>query len=177
VGDQTPPCRVVLIGMMGSGKSTIGKLLARETGWPYIDNDELLEMLRGETAKSLLAHEGVTELREGEADALRIGLKQEPPCIVGAPAGTILESDIRRQLKRDALVVWLDARAETLARRARGAAHRPWLDADPLAWMTKTLAERAPLYESVTDLKVSTDDFSPSDAASHVAKWLKARCR
>jgi tRNA splicing ligase len=64
-GESGAPCRVVLIGMMGSGKSTIGRLLAAKTGWPYYDNDELLAMLSGETAKGLLAHDGVAQLREG----------------------------------------------------------------------------------------------------------------
>jgi shikimate kinase len=170
-------CRVVLIGMMGSGKSTVGRLLAKRTGWRYYDNDELLERLRGETANALLANEGVTELREGEADALRLGLRQPTPCIVGAPAGTILDESIRRALKKDALVVWLTGDPRTLARRARGAAHRPWLGGDAVAWMTETLAQRAPLYESVADLKVATDRRRPPGVAAQIAEWLEDRCK
>src|SRR4051794_20891634 len=153
-GETGKPCRVVLMGMMGSGKSTIGKLLAEKTGWPYYDNDVLLAMLSGETAKGLLAHDGVAELREGEAGALHFGLRQEAPCIVGAPAGTILDNELRDALRRESLVVWLTASARTLAQRARGAAHRPWLGGDAVAWMTTTLEERAPLYEAVANLKV-----------------------
>jgi len=175
-GETGKPCRVVLMGMMGSGKSTIGKLLAEKTGWPYFDNDVLLAMLSGETAKGLLAHDGVSELREGEAAALHEGLRQKPPCIVGAPAGTILDADLRDALKRESLVVWLTASPRTLAGRARGAAHRPWLAGDAVAWMTRTLEERAPLYEAVTDLKVSTERRGPDAVAGQIAAWLEERC-
>lgn len=176
MGETKPPCRVVLIGMMGSGKSTIGRQLAALMGWPYYDNDVLLQMLSGETAKTLLAKDGVTQLRQGEAAALELGLRQPAPCIVGAPAGTILADDTREALRRESLVVWLTADARTLARRARGAAHRPWLGGDAEAWMTKTLAERAPLYESVANLKVSTQRRRPSAAAAEIATWLEERC-
>jgi shikimate kinase len=167
----------VLIGMMGSGKTTIGRLLSALTGWPYFDNDALLAMLRGETARGLLAHEGVSELREGEAEALRAGLRQPPSCIVGAPAGTILEPDIRAELAREALVVWLTAGAKTLAERAKDAPHRPWLSGDAEAWMSATLAQRSPLYESVANLKVSTDEKTPQEVAAQIADWLKGRCQ
>lgn len=162
--------------MMGSGKSTIGELLARLTGWPYYDNDEILEHLKGETAKSLLAHEGLTELRDSEGDTLLSALKLPPPCIVGAPAGTILRDELRDHLRGESLVVWLTASPRTLARRARGAAHRPWLGGDAEAWMTKTLAERAPLYESVANYQVSTQRRTPSAVATEIAKWLDGRC-
>jgi shikimate kinase len=175
-GESRPPCRVVLIGMMGSGKSTIGRLLADKTGWPYYDNDVLLAMLSGETAKGLLAHDGVAQLREGEAGALHVGLSQKPPCIVGAPAGTILDGELRDALKRESLVVWLTASASVLARRARGAAHRPWLGGDAVAWMTTTLEERGPLYEAVANLKVSTERRRPDAVAAQIAAWLEDRC-
>jgi shikimate kinase len=173
----TADCRVVLIGMMGSGKSTVGRRLGALMGWRYYDNDELLERARGATARALLANEGVTELRNGEAEALELGLRQEAPCIVGAAAGTVLDERLRQQMKRRALVVWLTADPGTLARRARGAAHRPWLGGDAVAWMTETLAKRAPLYDSVADLKVATDRRRPTAVAAHVAEWLEDRCK
>src|SRR5687767_8768567 len=132
--------------MMGSGKSTVGRLLAVRTGWPYVDNDALLERLSGETAREVLAATGLDELRSAEARALRLGLSEPVPCIVGAAAGTILDDAARSEMAANALVVWLDAAPRTLARRARGAAHRPWLEGDAEGWMRSTLAERAPLY-------------------------------
>lgn len=167
------PCRVLLIGMMGSGKSTIGKLLAARLGWPYLDNDALFERSHvGETARQVLAAHGVEELRSGEALALRRGLTAPVPCIVGAGAGTIEDPDMRHELARGALVIWLDASPRTLARRARGAAHRPWLGNDAEAWMRETLSERAPLYKSVTDLIVNTQRRRPASIVDQIIDWL-----
>jgi shikimate kinase len=162
--------------MMGSGKTTIGTLLAAQLGWPYYDNDELLARLRGESAKELLATEGVQELRAGEAAALSLGLREPPPSVVGAPAGTVMDEDARKALRERALVVWLTASPGTLARRARGAAHRPWLGGDAEAWMRTTLEERAPLYESVADVVVNTERRRPAAVASEIAAWVSERC-
>ncbi len=167
------PCRIVLIGMMGSGKSTIGRLLASRLGWPYLDNDDLFQRMRGgENAREALEAGGVQQLRSGEALALRQGLLEAAPCIVGAAAGTIEDADVRRELGTNALVVWLDASPKTLARRARGAAHRPWLGSDAEGWMRKTLSERAPLYKSVADLIVNTQRRRPSSVVDQIIDWL-----
>ena len=162
--------------MMGSGKTTIGRELALITGWPYHDNDALLARLTGATAKGLLSDDGVGSLRTGEAGALELGLNEAAPCIVGAPAGTVMDARLRERMKRDALVVWLAAGPRTLARRARGAAHRPWLGGDADAWMTTTLAQRAPLYEALADLTISTERRRPHAVAQQIADWLAERC-
>jgi shikimate kinase len=163
---------VVLMGMMGSGKSTIGRELSRLTGWPYHDNDALLQLDRGRNARQVLAAEGQAELREAEAAALRIGLVQPAPCLIGAAAGTILDPVGRDLLNEHAIVVWLRADAQTLADRAAGAEHRPWLDSDAAAWMAAALAERSPLYESVAELAVDTDGLRPSETARVILDWL-----
>ena len=75
------PCRVLLIGMMGSGKSTIGRLLSDATGWPYIDNDELVRQTHGATARQILAERGEARMRAAESDALaarRRGRRHRP---------------------------------------------------------------------------------------------------
>jgi shikimate kinase len=160
--------------MMGSGKSTIGRLLAARTGWPYLDNDELVERARGTTARELLAEAGEAELREAEMEALRHGLSEPAPCIMGAAGGTVLDAANRELMRDESIVVWLTASAETLATRASGADHRPWLESDPVGWVTATLEERRPLYESVADLTVATDLQTPESAVSEIVDWLAA---
>src|SRR3989337_187365 len=93
-----PACRVFLIGMMGSGKTTIGRLLAEATSWPDVDNDELVRRGNGRTSREILAAEGEPMLRQAEASALALGVELPPPVIVGVAAGTILDAANRERL-------------------------------------------------------------------------------
>ncbi len=171
---QPGVCRIALIGMMGSGKSTIGRLLGQRTGWPYHDNDELLEGARGLSARELLAAGGEGMLRGAEADALNLALVQSAPCIVSAGAGTILGPDSRARLAAAAIVIWLRADPLTLATRAAGAEHRPWLEQDQAqTWMRDNVAARTPLYESVADLVLDTADRPPAEVVDDILEWLR----
>src|SRR5918994_3597217 len=102
-------CRVILIGMMGSGKSTIGRLLAEVTGWPYVDNDELVQRAHGATPRQLLAERGEGAMRFAESSALALGLDVPEPAIIGAAAGTILDVRDRDRMRDGGIVVWLTA--------------------------------------------------------------------
>jgi len=168
------PCRVLLIGMMGSGKSTIGRLLADATGWPYADNDELVLRAYGATPRTLLAEHGEAAMRRAESEAMGSGVALPPPAIVGVAAGVILDAADRETLRGGGIVVWLRASAGDLAARAAGAEHRPWLDGDPIAWMTGALLEREPLYASVADHVIDTDSAAPPETAAGLAELLLA---
>jgi len=173
------PCRVILVGMMGSGKSTVGRLLARRTGWRYADNDELLQGLVGKTPRELLAEDGEERLRESESAALRRGLQSPEPVIVGAAGGTILDPENRRALGEAGLVVWLKASPATVQRRATGAAHRAWLDTGGPAWIRDAIEQRDPLYASVADLTLEVDRRSSKQVARDIFAWFReiAACR
>ena len=168
------PCRVLLIGMMGSGKSTVGRLLADATGWPDVDNDELVLRTHGASPRRLLAERGEAAMRRAESDALAAGLALPPPVIVGVAAGVILDESDRRALQDGGIVVWLRATPDELAERAAGAEHRPWLDGDAGAWMAATVAEREPLYASVADHVVDTDASAPAQTVAGLIEWLLA---
>jgi shikimate kinase len=158
--------------MMGSGKSTIGRILAEATGWPLHDNDALLEAVTGMTARDLLATRGEDALRDGEERALLAGLAMPPPAIVDAAAGTI-ESARVRGLLLEQFVVWLRASPGTLFERSAGAAHRPWLDRGR-DWFVMTDTERAPLYEAVADLVVDTELGQPHQVAQEILDSIRA---
>lgn len=172
--DAPRPTRVLLLGMMGSGKSSVGRALAERTGWPFIDNDALVERATGLTARELLRDRGEDAMREAESEALRVGLAVPAPAIVATAAGTIMRPEDRDRIDDGGLVVWLHAPAPVLAARAAGAAHRPWLDDDPVAWFTQTIEERAPLYRSVADLEIDTGVTDPDAAADRVLERLSA---
>lgn len=171
-GAEGPPCRILLVGMMGSGKSTIGRLLSGLTGWSYVDNDDLVRRHTGTTAREILARDGEAAKRAAESHALRLGLEAPPPTIVGVAAGTILDASDRERLRSSGIVVWLRAEPSVLAQRAKGAAHRPWLDGDAAAWMEAAAAERDPLYRSIADLSIDTGAATAEVVAAEVADWL-----
>lgn len=169
------PCRVILIGMMGSGKTTIGRLLAEATGWEYVDNDELVQRHHGATAREILARHGRERMRAAEASALALGLGLPAPVIIGAAAGTVLDEGNRDGLRAGGTVVWLYAAPEILAGRAPGGDHRPFVDADGLEWMRRTATDRKPLYTEVASLAVDTGTGSPNDAVRTIQEHLAAR--
>ena len=167
------PCRVLLIGMMGSGKSTIGRLLAAATGWPYVDNDELVRRSHGATARQLVADQGEARMREAEAGALALGVAVAAPAVVGVAAGTILEASDRERLRLGGVVVWLRADAAVLESRAMGAEHRPWLDTGGGSWIRDAIAERDPLYASVADMVIDTAAGDADSSAAQILDRLK----
>jgi shikimate kinase len=167
------PCRVVLVGMMGSGKSTIGRLLSDATGWAYVDNDDLVRRTHGMTSRQLLAERGEAAMRTAESDALALGLDVPEPAIIGVAAGTILDSVNRDRLRTGGVVVWLRADAASLEARAMGAEHRPWLDSGGGSWIRDTTAERDPLYASVADITIDTGTGSPGAAAAELHGRLR----
>lgn len=166
------PCRVILLGMMGSGKTTVGKELSRLTGWPYHDNDALLEAATGQTAREL-ARKGPQRLRQAEAAALVSALSVPEPAFAASAAGVVMDSRLRNTLRASARVVWLRAPVETLAARTMSGPHRPWLDGDAIEWLTRTSEARAPLYREVASHEVDTSTRTPAEVAADVVAWLR----
>jgi shikimate kinase len=165
--------RILLVGMMGSGKSSVGRALAARTGIPFVDNDVLVERATGRTARQL-ADGGEAALRQAESAALRAGLVVEPPTIIGVAGGAVLDPEDRERIGDGGFVVWLRAAPEILAARAVGAEHRPWLEGDTEGWFRRTAAERDPLYGIVSDLEIDTGASSAEDAAEAIVAALAA---
>lgn len=171
-----PTAHLVLIGLMGVGKTTVGRRLARRLGRPFADSDAIVEQRTGRTVRELVAERGEAAMRAAEADALRSALAADTPSVIGCAAGVVLDP-AHRDLLRSATVVWLRGDPAVLATRAVSGAHRPWLEDDPAATLGRMHAERTPLYESVADLVV---DVTPDGAAGHpdqvaaaIADWFE----
>jgi shikimate kinase len=166
------PCRVLLIGMMGSGKSTIGRLISEATGWPYVDNDELVRRSHGATARQILAEHGEAPMRAAESEALARGIRDPAPSVIGVAGGTILQPENHELLRSGGVVVWLRADAPALESRAMGADHRPWLDTGGGSWIRDAVAERDPLYASVADRVIDTGTKPAEESAAELLEWL-----
>jgi len=158
---------VVLVGMMGAGKSTVGMAISHLTGWRYVDNDEVVAELTGMPTRELLAQRGEAAMREAEFAAVDKVLAMAPPVVAGAAAGVVLDESVCARLRAGAFVVYLRARIETLDERVKGT-YRPWLGADPGAAMHKLYEGREPRYEKLAHLVIEVDDASPDDVAQQI---------
>lgn len=167
--NSLPPKRhVVLVGLMGSGKTTIGRELARLLARPLVDNDDQVRQMTGLTVAEISERAGVAEMRRLESEALDRALASPVPAVVTAAAGVVLDERARRRM-REAFVVWLRADPEILAARvARGPA-RPLLGDDPLAVLRDMERQRDHLYAEVADLVVDVDGLAATELAGRVA--------
>jgi shikimate kinase len=171
---NVPPVAVLLIGMMGCGKSTVGRSLAAATGWTYVDNDALLQDLTGLDTAALLARKGESALRDAESQVLREILHLDRPYIAGVAAGVVARPADRALLVgSDAVVVWLRARIETLVRNVGDGAGRPWLQPDPEDALRRLATGRAALYAEVADVVIDVEDGSPDELAAGILTQLQ----
>jgi shikimate kinase len=149
---------VVVIGLMGSGKTTVGKALAGALGWRHRDSDAELEATQGRTARELAAESGIDHLHDLELGQLLEALAATEPSVISAAASTIDEPDGRAALAEpEVFVVWLRVDPTTAAGRASPGDHRP--QPEPLAVQA---ARRDPRFASVAD--VAVDAGQPVDA-------------
>jgi shikimate kinase len=163
--------RILVVGMMGAGKTTIGRAVAARLGWRYYDNDELLRRAAGKDTRAVQEEDGEPALRRAESAALTIALTESGPLVAGVAGGVVTDPLDRARLRDGGFVVWLRASIETLADRVAGT-DRPWLGDDPHAALTALYAGRADLYQSVATFVVDADAL-PADAVAErvIAAW------
>lgn len=162
-----PAMRIFLVGLMGTGKSTIGRQLAAATGWPYYDNDRLVEAANGRAAPELIWDEGEAGLHAAELAAFEYALTLPQPVIVGVAAFVIAEAEGRERLRSAGVVVWLKADPATLVERARYADGRRD-EATSLPWMERVAKERDPWFHEVATITVDTGVEGPSATVERI---------
>ena len=163
--------RVLLIGMMGSGKTTVGHAVAELLGWRYLDNDEQLRRIAGVDTRSLHEREGVQALRRAESAALSVALTEAGPLVAGVAAGVVLDPLDLARLRAGGFVVWLRASLATLTKRV-AETDRPWLGRDPADALRDLYAGRAELYRAAAHLVVDVDSMPPQLVATRIAAAL-----
>ena len=160
---------------MGSGKSTVGRLVARRLGWGFVDLDEEVAGDTGRSVAALFAESGEPAFREAEARCLEAVLADEArgPAVVAAGGGVVGDPANRGRLQRAGTVVWLRAQVATLEARVGDGTGRPLLAgagdaAGRRAAIQALAARRAPLYEEVADAVVDVDGLSAAEVAVRV---------
>jgi shikimate kinase len=160
--------RIILVGMMGVGKTTVGSRLAERLGWAYFDSDAQVMATTGRSVPELFAEEGEAAFRAAESRVLTIALTGDEPVVVSAAGGVILSEANRRLLAGSGIVVWMRADPAVLARRVGTGVGRPLLDADPPAVLSELDRKRRALYASVAAVTVDVDELTPKQVVDRV---------
>jgi shikimate kinase len=154
---------IVLIGMMGSGKSTIGRAYADRIGRPFFDTDQLVEAKAKRPIRAIFASDGEPAFRAMETEVLLNTLQSETPSVVAAAGGTVLAAVNREAMQASARVVWLRATPTTLAHRVglrTSRSHRPLIDDNPLERITQLVRDRQELYIETSDVIIDVDQLN-----------------
>lgn len=150
---------VVLVGMMGSGKSSVGRRLATRLGLPFVDADTEIETAAGMTIPEIFAQRGETEFRDGERRVISRILTTRAPLVLATGGGAFMNAETRQRIAELGISIWLRAEVDVLMRRVRKRSNRPLLQTtDPEATMRRMLAEREPIYALADLTLMSRDD-------------------
>jgi shikimate kinase len=153
---------IVLVGLPGVGKTSVGRRLAKELQRPFADADEQLELRAGRTIPQIFRDEGEDAFRRLETEVLEDLLGRPRPLVIAAGGGAVERKANQELLRKHAVVVWLRASPAFLAERT-DPAHRPLLAADPAGALARLEARRTPQYADVADLVVDIEPFHGRD--------------
>ena len=171
---MTSPAHVLLVGFMGSGKSSVGRALATRLGLAFIDLDERIEDEAKRTIPEIFATESEMLFRDRESAALA-ALVSEPSSVVACGGGVVLREENRAALRGLGVVVYLEVSPETSARRCGAGESRPLLAGRTGDEVTTLLTEREPLYAGVADVCVNTDRSTVAQVVDCVEEALRDR--
>jgi shikimate kinase len=150
---------IVLVGMMGAGKSTIGRRMGARLQVPFLDADQEIEAAAGMTVPEIFAQHGEQYFRDGEARVIA-RLLEGSSNVVATGGGAFMREETRARIHDKAVSIWLEVDGEVVLRRVKRRADRPLLQtADPAATIEKLIAERNPIYK-LADITIASRDVA-----------------
>jgi shikimate kinase len=163
---------LVLIGFMGSGKSSVGRELAKRRNYRFVDTDSMIRHKYALSIPEIFSRYGESFFREAEYEVL-VRLRGSSWMIIATGGGIIVQPRNLPLLRGLGLVVWLSADQSTIMDRVGKSTHRPMLNqANPQESIARLLAERAPLYRQVADLQIETNGLTHSQVADRIILGL-----
>jgi shikimate kinase len=165
---------IVLVGMMGAGKSTIGRRLGARLRLPFTDADIEIEAAAGMSIPDIFETRGEAQFRDGEARVIA-RLLDHGPIVLATGGGAFMREETRDRIRAKAISIWLRADADVIMRRVRRRADRPLLQtADPEATVNRLLGEREPVYQNA-DLTILSRDVPHDRIVEECIEALRAR--
>ena len=166
------PMTVALVGLMGAGKSSIGRRLGQALGLPFIDADAEIEAAAGASIEEIFARDGEAAFRNGERRVIA-RLLDGPPQVLATGGGAFMDPSTRALIRRRAISIWLRADLETLLVRVARRGNRPLLKmGDPRAVLARLMAERYPIYAEA-DITVDTVEGPPEATLAKTIEGLE----
>jgi shikimate kinase len=166
---------VLLIGMMGAGKSTTGHLLAARLGWPFLDSDDEVTRQTGRTVPEIWESDGEAAFRAEESRVLAAATTSEGPVVIGVAGGAVLDPASQSRIRQAGLVVWLRADPAVLAARVGDGVGRPLLEGQPAAALRSLTEARAPIYADLADLSFDVDLMAPPQVVDRIVAAMHGR--
>ena len=164
---------IALVGLMGAGKSAVGRRLARKLDLPFVDADEEIERAAGLAISEIFERFGEPQFRDGERRVIA-RLARNGPCVIATGGGAFIHAETRALLLERCITVWLDAAIETLAERVGRSDHRPLLRGkDPRTVLAALAEQRNPAYAEA-HLTVRSEAAPPDVTAEKVLAALQA---
>jgi shikimate kinase len=165
---------VVLVGMMGAGKSTIGRRLAARLRLPFLDADVEIETAAGMSIPDIFETRGELDFRDGEARVIA-RLLDSGPCVLATGGGAVMREETRKRIADKGVSIWLKADLDVIMKRVRRRADRPLLQTeDPTATVARLLEAREPVYQSA-DLTILSRDVPHERIVDECMDALRAR--
>ena len=165
---------IVLVGLMGAGKSTVGRRLADKLGLPFVDADHEIEAAAGKTIPEIFADHGEAYFREGERKVIA-RLLDSGAAVLATGGGAYVNTETRNLIKLKGVSIWLKAEVEVLMKRIKRRGDRPLLKTDdPAATLTALIEQRYPIYAEA-DVTVLSRDVPHEAIVDEIIAALRAR--
>ena len=168
--DILVPRTVVLVGLMGAGKTNIGRRLAQKLNLPFVDADAEIEAAAGESIEEIFEKRGESVFREGERRVIA-RLLANPVHVLATGGGAYMDPDTRALIREHAISIWLRAELDLLVARVSRRSNRPLLKQDPRATLARLIEQRYPVYAQA-DVTVETVDGPPEATLERVLAAL-----